>query len=136
MQERDGMFRLITPQTDTELASYYNFRWRILREPWHMPVGSERDAYDELSWHRMIVEDKGETIAVENVLTTANIIHLHVAVPFLKTSRKSSIKPLLSLSLGLFIFVTWVINTKNRETPATKWIQYNGLIPSTPIPPK
>lgn len=64
------MFRLITPQTDTELANYYHFRWRMLREPWHMPVGSERDAYDELSCHRMIVDDKGETIAVGRLYMT------------------------------------------------------------------
>ena len=58
------MFRLLTPQTDEELAQYYDFRWRMLREPWHMPVGSERDAYDALSCHRMIVSDSGETIAI------------------------------------------------------------------------
>lgn len=64
------MFRLITPATDGELTQYYDFRWRMLREPWHMPVGSERDAYDELSHHRMIVADSGEPIAVGRLYMT------------------------------------------------------------------
>lgn len=64
------MFRLITPATDAELAQYYDFRWRMLREPWHMPVGSERDAYDELSIHRMIVSDDGEAIAIGRLYMT------------------------------------------------------------------
>ena len=64
------MFRLVTPQTPEELASYYDFRWRMLREPWHMPVGSERDAYDDLSSHRMIVSDNGQTIAIGRLYMT------------------------------------------------------------------
>jgi thioesterase domain-containing protein len=64
------MFRLITPKTDDELARYYDFRWRMLREAWRMPVGSERDAYDELSAHRMIVTDHGETIAIGRLYMT------------------------------------------------------------------
>ncbi|KXI22819.1 bifunctional GNAT family N-acetyltransferase/hotdog fold thioesterase [Photobacterium sanguinicancri] len=64
------MFRLITPSTDEELAGYYDFRWRMLREPWHMPVGSERDAYDELCCHRMIVDDKGDAIAIGRLYMT------------------------------------------------------------------
>ena len=64
------MFRLITPKTDDELARYYDFRWRMLREPWHMPVGSERDAYDAMSCHRMIVSDNGQTIAIGRLYMT------------------------------------------------------------------
>ncbi|MGF1876803.1 bifunctional GNAT family N-acetyltransferase/hotdog fold thioesterase [Photobacterium frigidiphilum] len=64
------MFRLITPKTDDDFARYYDFRWRMLREAWRMPVGSERDAYDELSAHRMIVTDHGETIAIGRLYMT------------------------------------------------------------------
>lgn len=64
------MFRLLTPKTDDEFARYYDFRWRMLREAWRMPVGSERDAYDELSAHRMIVTDNGETIAIGRLYMT------------------------------------------------------------------
>ncbi|MGF1683010.1 YiiD C-terminal domain-containing protein [Photobacterium minamisatsumaniensis] len=64
------MFRLITPQTEDELGRYYDFRWRMLREPWHMPAGSERDAYDDMSSHRMIINDNGETIAIGRLYMT------------------------------------------------------------------
>ncbi|MGL5108034.1 MAG: GNAT family N-acetyltransferase, partial [Vibrio ordalii] len=37
------MFKLITPSTDNQLNKYYHFRWQMLREPWHLPIGSERD---------------------------------------------------------------------------------------------
>ncbi len=37
------MFKLITPKTENQLNKYYQFRWQLLREPWRMPVGSERD---------------------------------------------------------------------------------------------
>ncbi|MDW1810784.1 GNAT family N-acetyltransferase, partial [Vibrio sp. Vb2362] len=42
------MFKLITPKTDNQINKYYQFRWQLLREPWRMPIGSERDEYDEM----------------------------------------------------------------------------------------
>lgn len=50
------MFKLITPKTENQLNKYYQFRWQLLREPWRMPVGSERDEYDGMSHHRMITD--------------------------------------------------------------------------------
>lgn len=50
------MFKLITPKTENQLNKYYQFRWQMLREPWRMPIGSERDEYDGMSHHRMIVD--------------------------------------------------------------------------------
>ena len=64
------MFRLITPKTDDEFKQYYYFRWKILRKMWHQPEGSERDAYDELSQHRMIVDSKGNPLAVGRLYLT------------------------------------------------------------------
>ncbi|MCC4797452.1 bifunctional GNAT family N-acetyltransferase/hotdog fold thioesterase [Enterovibrio norvegicus] len=58
------MFRLITPTKEDELNAYFHFRWQMLREPWCQPEGSERDAYDVGAIHRMIVDAKGEPIAI------------------------------------------------------------------------
>ena len=58
------MFRLLTPKTETELADYYQFRWEMLRKPGRHPKGSERDAYDSVADHRMIVDAQGVPIAV------------------------------------------------------------------------
>ena len=64
------MFRLITPTTEAELKAYYHFRWQILREPLRQPVGSERDAYDDTSQHRMILDGRGQPIAVGRLYLT------------------------------------------------------------------
>ncbi|WP_305416911.1 bifunctional GNAT family N-acetyltransferase/hotdog fold thioesterase [Photobacterium leiognathi] len=64
------MFRLVTPQTDEQLANYYHFRWRMLREPWQMPKGSERDAYDDLSEHRMIINNREQVVAIGRLYLT------------------------------------------------------------------
>ncbi|WP_185840109.1 bifunctional GNAT family N-acetyltransferase/hotdog fold thioesterase [Vibrio cholerae] len=64
------MFKLITPTTDNQLNKYFHFRWQMLREPWRMPIGSERDEYDSMSHHRMIVDSRGYPIATGRLYIT------------------------------------------------------------------
>ncbi len=64
------MFKLITPKTDNQINKYYQFRWQLLREPWRMPIGSERDEYDEMSHHRMIVDGRGRPMAIGRLYIT------------------------------------------------------------------
>ncbi|WP_159739389.1 bifunctional GNAT family N-acetyltransferase/hotdog fold thioesterase [Vibrio atypicus] len=64
------MFKLITPKTDNQLNKYYHFRWQMLREPWRMPLGSERDEYDPMSHHRMIVDGRGRPMAIGRLYIT------------------------------------------------------------------
>ncbi|ATC56359.1 MULTISPECIES: bifunctional GNAT family N-acetyltransferase/hotdog fold thioesterase [Vibrio] len=64
------MFKLITPSTDNQLNKYYHFRWQMLREPWHLPIGSERDEYDGMSHHRMIVDGRNRPIAIGRLYIT------------------------------------------------------------------
>ena len=40
-----------SPETDTEFELYYDLRWRVLREPWGQPRGSERDELDDDATH-------------------------------------------------------------------------------------
>ena len=58
------MFKLITPKTDNQINKYYQFRWQLLREPWRMPIGSERDEYDEMRNKRMIVDGRGRPLEI------------------------------------------------------------------------
>jgi len=58
------MFNVVTPTTETELAAYYHLRWRVLREPFERPPGSEQDEYDQVSHHRMVVNEAGDPVAV------------------------------------------------------------------------
>lgn len=64
------MFKLITPTTDNQLNKYFHFRWQMLREPWRMPIGSERDEYDSMSHHRMIVDRRGYPMAIGRLYIT------------------------------------------------------------------
>ncbi|ORT51678.1 hypothetical protein ST37_04835 [Vibrio sp. qd031] len=64
------MYKLIVPKTENQLNKYYHFRWQMLREPWQRPLGSERDEFDELSHHRMIVDSRGRPIAIGRLYIT------------------------------------------------------------------
>jgi len=56
---------VIEPQTPEEFKQYYSLRYKILRKPWGQPHGSERDNEDEISYHRMIIDEAtGDAIAV------------------------------------------------------------------------
>ncbi len=64
------MFKIISPSTENQLNKYYQFRWQMLREPWHLPIGSERDEYDAMSHHRMIVDSRGRPMAIGRLYIT------------------------------------------------------------------
>ena len=53
------MYRVITPQTAAELDAYYQLRWELLRKPFNLPVGSERDEYDSVAIHRLMLTEDG-----------------------------------------------------------------------------
>ena len=40
-----------SPRTDVEWENYYNLRYRILRQPWGQPLGSERNEGDTTGIH-------------------------------------------------------------------------------------
>ncbi len=77
------MYRIDTPKTDDQLDAYFQFRWEMLRKPWNHPLGSEKDEYEQVAEHRMVVNSKGEIIAVGrvhmNMSEEAQIRHIAVA---------------------------------------------------------
>jgi len=52
------------PATESELEAYYAFRWRILREPWSQPPGSEKDELEGEAIHLAAWNDDGKIIGV------------------------------------------------------------------------
>lgn len=58
------MSRVITPTTPEQLEAYYDLRWRVLRQPFQRPRGSEQDEYDQVGYHRMVVNAAGAAIAI------------------------------------------------------------------------
>ena len=45
------------PKTEEEFEQYYDLRWRILRQPWNQPHGSEKDEKEEESIHIIVVHN-------------------------------------------------------------------------------
>lgn len=62
------MIRIKTPQTREEFKTYYDLRYRILRQPWAQPRGTEKDDYEPISTHFMAVDtETGEVVGVIKV---------------------------------------------------------------------
>lgn len=57
-------FTLDSPQSESDWAAYYDLRWRVLREPWQQPRGSERDELDPSSFHLMLKTEAGRVVAI------------------------------------------------------------------------
>lgn len=56
-------FRLADPLQENLDKGYYDLRWRVLRQPWGQPRGTERDEQEEQALHRALVSSEGEVIA-------------------------------------------------------------------------
>ncbi|AXR07947.1 bifunctional GNAT family N-acetyltransferase/hotdog fold thioesterase [Salinimonas sediminis] len=76
------MFRVVTPKTEEQLEAYFTFRWTYLRQPWNFPPGSEKDEYEQVAEHRMLVNGAGEIVACGRVhMNTAEEAQIrHIAV--------------------------------------------------------
>src|SRR5216684_1883028 len=57
-------FTLSEPRTAQEWESYFDLRWRVLREPWGQPRGTERDDLDAESFHLILRDSSGVVVAV------------------------------------------------------------------------
>lgn len=47
-----------TPKTREDFKAYYAVRYKVLREPWGHPKGTEKDDYEPISEHFMAVDEK------------------------------------------------------------------------------
>lgn len=56
--------KIIEPPRPDELQRYFALRWKILRDPWNQPRGSEQDALDQPSSHLMVIDGKQSVIGV------------------------------------------------------------------------
>ncbi len=50
-------FQIRQPISPAEYDEYYDLRWRVLRKPWKMPVGSEREERDATASHYIAVNE-------------------------------------------------------------------------------
>ena len=93
------MYKIDIPTSEQDFDDYFTFRWKMLREPWKYPLGSEKDEYEQVSQHRMIRGTSGNVIAVGRVhMNSAEEAQVrHVAVD--KTSQNKGLARMLVSSL-------------------------------------
>lgn len=58
------MYRCRAPKNQTEIDTYYQLRWQVLRSPWQQPKGSEKDELESQSYHRVILDDMDNIVGV------------------------------------------------------------------------
>ena len=77
------MFTIKTPATPDEFKAYYALRYKVLREPWGHPRGTEKDDYEPISEHFMALNEKGKVVGVvklhEKAEGVGHVSHLAVA---------------------------------------------------------
>jgi predicted GNAT family N-acyltransferase len=54
---------LQSPKSPSEWDAYFNLRWRILRQPWGQPRGSERDSVDDSAFHLLLLDPARKALA-------------------------------------------------------------------------
>ncbi len=77
------MYTIKSPVTHEDFKAYYALRYRVLREPWGHPKGTEKDDYEPISEHFMALNEKNEVVGVvkwfDKADGVAHISHLAVA---------------------------------------------------------
>jgi GNAT superfamily N-acetyltransferase len=59
------MIKIVSPKTREEFKAYYDLRYKVLREPWGIQKGTEKDDYEPISKHFMAVNDEtGQIVGV------------------------------------------------------------------------
>ena len=77
------MVTIKAPTTREDFKAYYALRYKVLREPFGHPKGTEKDDYEPISEHFMAVNENGNVLGVvkldEKSEGVGHISHLAVA---------------------------------------------------------
>jgi N-acetylglutamate synthase-like GNAT family acetyltransferase len=77
------MYKIKTPKTRDDFKAYYALRYKVLHEPWGHPKGVEKDDYEPISDHFMVVTENGEVVGVAKLYEkeegVGHVSHLAVA---------------------------------------------------------
>jgi len=77
------MYTIKTPKNHDDFKAYYTLRYKVLREPWGHPKGTEKDDFEPISEHFMAVNEKGDAAGVVKLYEKSEgvgyISHLAVA---------------------------------------------------------
>lgn len=107
-----GGAALVVPTSDADLARYFDLRWRVLREPWAQPRGSERDDREDESIHLMVRAANGDALAAGR---------LHLNTPTEAQIRFMAVDP-RAQSRGLGSLVLRSLEERARDAGAKRII--------------
>jgi GNAT superfamily N-acetyltransferase len=62
-----SQWKIIQPNTPENWSTYYDLRFKVLRQPWHQPIGSEKVDDDAQSLHGMILDENGIALAAARI---------------------------------------------------------------------
>ncbi len=75
---------LSSPSSHAEYEAYFQFRWQLLRRPLGLARGSERDEYENVSYHCTALDDNKKVIGVGRITPcTSN----HMQIRYMAVSR-------------------------------------------------
>ena len=113
------MYKIDIPTSEQDFDDYFMCRWKMLREPWKYPLGSEKDEYEKVSQHRMIRNLNGEVVAVGRVhMNSAEEAQVrHVAVE--KTFQGKGLAKMLVASLEAVARAEGAVRIVTNSTQAS-----------------
>ena len=128
-------FVIGVPTTAQDWANSYDLRWRVLREPWAQPRGSERDSLDDTAFHLCGKCAGGSIIATGrlhlNSPTEAQVRYMAVDPAFQGCGVGKGLLDALEVrarSLGCRII------TLNSRDSARRFYENQGYIVDSPAP--
>jgi predicted GNAT family N-acyltransferase len=109
------------PVSQEDFERYYDLRWRLLREPWKQPRGSEKDDLEERALHIMICNDDRVPVAVGrahfNSATEAQIRFIAVEPRFRKSGLGSVILKRLEDDVRKLGADCVILNSRDNAVP-------------------
>tara|TARA_B110000263_G_C15157848_1_gene440982 strand:+ start:122 stop:559 length:438 start_codon:yes stop_codon:yes gene_type:complete len=58
------IYNIISPKNKDDFDKYYYFRWKYLRKPLGKVLDTEKDEIEELSIHRMVINNQDMILAI------------------------------------------------------------------------
>jgi predicted GNAT family N-acyltransferase len=56
-------YRIIIPENEKDVQTYYKLRYEILRKAWGQPESSTKDEWEENSLHVMLLDENDQAVA-------------------------------------------------------------------------
>ena len=90
------MIIIQTPKSKEDFKNYYGLRYRVLREPFGHPRGTEKDDFEPISQHFMAKDDQtGEVVGVVKFFEKESSICQFSHLAVLETRQRQGIGHLL-----------------------------------------